>query len=1475
MSNYKKNSKRRLFLFVLLLALAGGARAAQWIDVTRYIVNPSFEGNDITTGWSGTTFGAASPMENAEHYQKYFDTYQVITGLKAGKYRVSLSAFYRMGSASDDYNRYSSGDYTDYQYAKLYATSSEGDFESDIVPLSSAALTESLGGATSSIGNWWEGNTRYVPNNMAAAHYWFEAGYYQNSVEATVGSNGELVIGIRKASILQSDWVCLDDWRLEMWGDLVQATAIKLNKTTTSMVVGENLQLSATITPDNATYTNVEWKSNNESIATVDKNGIVTAHKTGQVKITATTIDGSNLSATCTINVSYNEVGQKNLIITELQSANNDQFLDPSWNYGGWIEFYNPGTKGVSLTGCWLSDDRENLKMVQITEPIAVPAKGYKVLWFDHHDQYCPTQIDMKLDVEGGTIYLSDKSGNQLTSLAYPQMVSRASYARLTLDEDGYMWSSTPTPEAPNDGMEYGLYQLSAPVVDRPSQIFGGSMTVCVNIPQGATLRYTTDGTTPTLDNGAVSADGLFYPSETTTYRFRLFAENRLPSPVVTRSYILEDKNFALPVMSIVTDRNNLYSPDYGIFTKGNGNGRPGNGQSSPCNWNMDWERPVNFEYINTEGEMVINQETAMERCGGWSRAWTPFSFKIKAKKQYELQNFLPYDFFEEKPYRKHKTLQIRNGGNDNGCRFRDPALQEIVFRSGLDVDCQGYQPAMHYFNGEYAGVINVREPNNKHYVYANYGLDDDEIDQFEMSPDSGYVQKCGTYESMQRWYDLAAACSDSRAYEAIKDMVDIDEYCNYMAVQMYLGNWDWPQNNVKGWKPIMEGGKFRFILFDMDGSLNTTDAFATFANKQSYTFDVLYGQPIDRFYNKEIEFVTIFLNMLQNDEFRKQFIDTYCLVAGSVFEPERCQSIINELANRVSASQNIYNSFYNQQSTPWSTANSLINGLTEGRQNSMYSALQNYSPMGLKSQKAQSVGLASNLPEARLLVNNLPVPTNKFSGRLFAPITFRAQAPAGYKFIGWKMTEGTGLTETEYLIPTESTWKYYDKGSLDGQDWYTDNYDDSAWSNGQAPLGYFVGGSRYTNTYLDYGGDANQKYPTYYFRTVLNMDKAPEGKLQLNYTIDDGFVLYINGTEAGRYNMPSGSVTYNTYATSYARNNPDSGTLDLDASLFKLGKNTIAVEIHNNNANSTDVYWEASISQSVTHSDGVIISTNEEYEMPEGNMVLIACYEEMTAKERQEAGLSSAPVVINEVSASNSIYVNDYFKKDDWVELYNTTSEDIDLEGMYLTDRSNKPEKYQITAKGTKASTIIPAHGYKIIWCSKRDTKTELHANFKLDNEDGTVIRLMAADRSWADSLVYCAHNGDQTVGRFPDGGNQVYLMTQPTINKANLLNTYARAWEYVAPEDTTQTGVRTLSSRSGGMSIAYANEQLLVKSEDDPNLSVAVYTISGALVLRQQLFLETGHERIGLSMLPAGIYVARARDSEGNECATKFAIK
>ena len=135
---------------------------------------------------------------------------------------------------------------------------------------------------------------------------------------------------------------------------------------------------------------------------------------------------------------------------------------------------------------------------------------------------------------------------------------------------------------------------------------------------------------------------------------------------------------------------------------------------------------------------------------------------------------------------------------------------------------------------------------------------------------------------------------------------------------------------------------------------------------------------------------------------------------------------------------------------------------------------------------------------------------------------------------------------------------------------------------------------------------------------------------------------------------------------------------------------------------------------------------------------------------------------------------VNDYFKRNDWIELYNTTDQDIDVAGMYLSDSRNNPQKYQISANNSTATTIIPAHGKLIVWCDKLDPISQLHTSFKLDNADGAYVSVQAEDGTWADEMVYFAQNRWQTYGRYPDGGNHISHLSQPTIALPNVMGTY-----------------------------------------------------------------------------------------------------
>ena len=1043
------------------------------------------------------------------------------------------------------------------------------------------------------------------------------------------------------------------------------------------------------------------------------------------------------------------DADQSQLIFNEIMIGNIDQYIDYSWNYGGWAEIYNPSDQNISLDGLYITDDVNDQRKFQLPAGTGVVKGGeFKVIYFDHNaadgtfGDTAYKQVRFKLDNGGGSLYLYDADGNLLTSADYPGCITRCSWARIQDGAREWGWTGTPTLAASNNGSDFAEFRLEAPVIDTDSKLFTEPFTIQVDIPEGTTLRYTTDGTTPSLTNGSTSEDGIFNISETKVYRFGLFLAGMLPSPVITRSYIHRNHDYYLPVISIATNPKNLYDGKIGVYTDGN-NGVSGRNHGA-SNINMDWERPVNFEFITPDGKMAVNQEAEFVISGGWSRHYAPSSFKIKGTNRYEGKKTIDYyPFFSNRPHNKYRQIMVRNGGNDNNSqahgRVRDAMTQQVLMSSGFYCDCQDYQPVHVFFNGRYLAQLNLREPNNRYHGYANYGYDDDEMDAFEYS--NGYFQMTGTKDAFNRWGQLAQGCSKPNTYEQLKQLIDIDEITNFFAAISYIGCSDWicNNNNVKGYRSLPDG-KFRMTLHDQDWGWSNSNGV----------------QLLESSGNNEL--LTIYRNMKRNSaDFRRRFVDAYCILHGSVFTKERCFNICDSICRLVEPA------LAWESKEPWTSLNEQKSSMAgQTSRNARMNALKSAYGLG----NGMNVKFNANIPGAAFLINGQPVPGAEFNGMLFAPVTLEASAPAGYNFVGWSKSGGSTITD----IHKGDSWSYWDQGSLDGTDWKTGAA--SNWSQGPTPLGY---GKSSIVTTISYGGNSSQKHPTYYFRKNLTIDAELENitSMTLNFTADDGFVVYINGTEATRYLMPDGEIAFDTYATTYAPDNPDSGTIDLPVNLLRKGENIIAVEVHNNVPGSSDIYWDAEISY--TTSAGIAIVSRERSLTldTDANTEIQAIFKPLHPACLIEAG--SSPVVVNEVSATNTVAANEYGKRNDWIELYNTTGQDIDLEGMFLTDDPAEPEKYQITSNLLEGSSIIPAHGYYIIWADKLDPLRQLHANFKLANGDDESVTLTAADHSWSNTLTYCMMNGDESVGRYPDGGKRTYLMTRPTIDATNTLTSYS----------------------------------------------------------------------------------------------------
>lgn len=195
------------------------ATVANPIDVTAlYITNPTFEGNKYD-GWSGDSFGGYNPKDNAEHYNKTYDTYQEVTNLREGVYKFNVHAFYRAGNAQPAYDNYKAQN-AESKYAKIYATSTAADLENAIASPFTAGLTSQLTtGTWSSAVDSETGETFVIPNNMEAADEFFSAGYCNDNGVMALVNDGNLKVGVRKSITIGGDWSIFDDFSLTFYGN--------------------------------------------------------------------------------------------------------------------------------------------------------------------------------------------------------------------------------------------------------------------------------------------------------------------------------------------------------------------------------------------------------------------------------------------------------------------------------------------------------------------------------------------------------------------------------------------------------------------------------------------------------------------------------------------------------------------------------------------------------------------------------------------------------------------------------------------------------------------------------------------------------------------------------------------------------------------------------------------------------------------------------------------------------------------------------------------------------------------------------------------------------------------------------------------------------------------------------------------------------------------------------------------------------
>jgi hypothetical protein len=219
------------------------------------------------------------------------------------------------------------------------------------------------------------------------------------------------------------------------------------------------------------------------------------------------------------------------------------------------------------------------------------------------------------------------------------------------------------------------------------------------------------------------------------------------------------------------------------------------------------------------------------------------------------------------------------------------------------------------------------------------------------------------------------------------------------------------------------------------------------------------------------------------------------------------------------------------------------------------------------------------------------------------------------------------GRTADLMLIPAGAAWRYNDSGANLGTGWRASAYNDAAWPTGPAQLGYGDGDE---STVISYGSNPNNRRITYYFRRSFTIaSPAAIASLLVRFVRDDGCVIYLNGVEVARSNMPGGTITYTTRATTAVSGSAESAWQEapIDPSRLVAGTNVLAVEVHQQSPTSSDVSFDLELRGADAQPPAPAVSLLSPSDHDVTNVTDVT----FTASASAAAGLSTATLYIGD----------------------------------------------------------------------------------------------------------------------------------------------------------------------------------------------------------------------------------------------------
>jgi hypothetical protein len=787
------------------------------------------------------------------------------------------------------------------------------------------------------------------------------------------------------------------------------------------------------------------------------------------------------------------------LYLNEVMASNAATIEDEDGDAEDWIEIYYAGDEPLQLAGYGLSDDYDRPFRWTFPDVTVMPGE-FLLVWASGKDRNVPgspLHTNYSISAAGEEIILTAPDGTRLDELMPTAIPTDVSIGRQPDGVGDWVFFTSPTPGSTNNTK--GFQETLEPVVFSHDGGFYTQSQINLTLSHpdpNASIIYTIDGSEPEPGNlgvrsypykaryGGGSTVGqdtyesleywssipitdrtsepnvvsrmrstfateespYYYPSHSiykgTVIRAKAVKDGAIDSPTTTHTYFVTSQGrsrYSLPVVSIAVQRNFLFDYDDGIYVPGrvwdetNPWRFDGGAAANYNRRGIEWERPASIEIYEPDSEhAALRQNLGIRLHGGWSRAEPMKSLRLYARSVYGEGRF-NHRIFPDLPYTEYNRLMMRNSGNDWPLTmFRDALMQRLVAHMNFDV--QAYRPAVVFINGEYWGIHNFRERYDRHYLARVYGVDPDRVDIL----DGNASVKEGSNQHYIETIDYIDEhrLIENEHYEYIKTRIDVENFMDYQIAQIFLGNTDWPGNNMDYWRyqadgyqpdaPYGHDGRWRWLMYDTDFGFHlystpvhhNTLAFATEPNGPDWPNPSWSTFLLRRF--------------LENQTFRNDFISRFADQLNTAFRPSRIQPIIDEMESYLEDEMAEHIDRWNRPGSmnSWRGEVNRLRNYAADRGTIMRNHLVSFFDLSVPVNLTVDVNTPSG---GRVYVNTIeispstpgigqnPFPWTGIYFRIL-PVTVKAKPHRGYRFSHWEGTDGDSLSPSIALSLTGPT---------------------------------------------------------------------------------------------------------------------------------------------------------------------------------------------------------------------------------------------------------------------------------------------------------------------------------------------------------------------------------------------------------------------------------------------------------------------